>query len=245
MEDSPLELYQKAYNLHYGENKIAEACDIYERLIREFPSSDACAYASIQLQKIKANDMLKGMARRRGGPGALVISLLVVNFLLVAGVGVCLFFAINQINTNNKNQFFLSNILGKMYVGKDDEALTLLEELKITTRNDILPFSLSAEIYQKNNQYLRARAEYEKYQRLYPGNPIVAEYIRKINREEDAYIKHKMREQKVKEEIPEEVMESLDRKASPKPAVRSPSKSRGPVSRRPKLLVNPDSVSFF
>jgi chorismate mutase len=51
---SPLELYEKAYRLQYEENNIPEACRIYKALTDEFPDSNECGYAVVQLEKILA-----------------------------------------------------------------------------------------------------------------------------------------------------------------------------------------------
>ncbi len=55
--NSPLELYEKAYRLQYDENKIPEACRLYKAIMDEFPDSNECGYAVIQLEKILANTM--------------------------------------------------------------------------------------------------------------------------------------------------------------------------------------------
>jgi hypothetical protein len=52
--NSPLELYEKAYRLQYEENKISEACRLYKAIIDEFPDSNECGYAVIQLEKLIA-----------------------------------------------------------------------------------------------------------------------------------------------------------------------------------------------
>jgi len=52
--NSPLELYEKAYRLQYDENKIPEACRLYKVIIDEFPDSNECGYAVIQLEKLIA-----------------------------------------------------------------------------------------------------------------------------------------------------------------------------------------------
>jgi tetratricopeptide (TPR) repeat protein len=57
METTPLELYETAYRFHYNENRLADAIAYYQRLIKEFPDSNECGYAVIQLQKIKAHDV--------------------------------------------------------------------------------------------------------------------------------------------------------------------------------------------
>jgi hypothetical protein len=57
LENSSLELYDTAYKLHYIEGNIPEAIKIYKAIIDEFPDSNECGYAVIQIQKIQANDV--------------------------------------------------------------------------------------------------------------------------------------------------------------------------------------------
>ena len=82
MANSPLELYQQAYKLHYIERKIPDACKIYERLISEFPDSDACSYASIQLEKIKAGRATRELEHPGATKGPSVSFLLTAVMLL-------------------------------------------------------------------------------------------------------------------------------------------------------------------
>ena len=64
--------------------------------------------------------------------------------------------------------------LSKVYIGDDDEALKVLTELKINSKDDIIPFELSSDLYQKKGLYEQARAEYEIFFRLNPAlKPLV------------------------------------------------------------------------
>ena len=241
VENSPLKLYRKAYGLHYKERKIAEACDIYEQLIRQFPDSDVSAYASIQLQKIHADEITRTMARR-GMPSVFVLVLLVVNLLLLAALGTLLGVYAHRTGAEREKNGVVARALGKMYSGDDDGALDILREVKIGYRNDITPFALSAEIYRKNNDFLRARKEFETYRRLYPKDPLPEIEISEINEQEDTHIRKAMKEKE--KPIPEEVVKAEDRRAATRSTKRRTRRPR-PVKKTPKLLVPQDSISYF
>ena len=249
-ENTPLKLYKQAYVLHYKEQKIAEACDLYEQLIKEFPGSDVSAYASIQLHKIHADDATRALARR-SLPTLPIIIALGANIVVL--IIICIFFAVqmNRINIEREKYSALSRALGKMYTGNDNDALDILRELKISFRNDITPFALSSEIYRKNRDYLRARKEYETYRRLYPDDPIPEMEIALINEEEDTHIKKKMSEKnEEKPPIPEEVVKEEEKEAQKRAAARAAKRKRikrryPPKKKRPKLLVPADSISYF
>jgi hypothetical protein len=152
MATTPLELYEQAYRLHYHDKRIPEAIRIYEAIIRDFPDSNECGYAVIQLQKVKASDIARAL--KKGA--TTVYPLLIVAFLsgfialLVALVGVLLLF--QQLRLEHNRGTLAVIALSKMYCGKEESALKLLDELKSYSRNDILPIELSSDIYRKHNQ---------------------------------------------------------------------------------------------
>ena len=74
MANSPFELYEEAYQLHYREKKIPDAVKMYEAIMREFPDSSECGYSFIQLQKIKANAVTAKLANRDSGGKSLVVA---------------------------------------------------------------------------------------------------------------------------------------------------------------------------
>ncbi|MBD3393085.1 MAG: tetratricopeptide repeat protein [Chitinivibrionales bacterium] len=241
-ESSPLKLYQKAYVLHHKEHKLAQACEIYERLIKEFPDADVSAYASVQLQKIHASEVTGKIARQRG-PGLPTILLLIVNVLLLCAVGLLFGMHVYQLDAERVKHGALAQALAKMYSGQEEEALDILRELKISFRNDITPFVISSEIYRRHNDYLRARKEYETYRRLYPDDPVPVKEIAKLNKEEDAYIKGMMQESGPKKTIPEELTKEQDRKAAARAGSGRTRKKR--VPKKTRMLVPVDSISYF
>jgi hypothetical protein len=88
---SALQLYHSAYRCHYELNDLPEACRLYREIIRQFPQSNECAYAVVQLEKIGANEVLKNLniapANKILPLAALIISLLA---LCIAGASLLL-----------------------------------------------------------------------------------------------------------------------------------------------------------
>ncbi len=88
--NSPLELYEKAYRLQYDESKIPEACRLYKAIMDEFPDSNECGYAVIQLEKIIAKTMSERIVVSSRlatilGVAALAVSILSLACVLIAG----------------------------------------------------------------------------------------------------------------------------------------------------------------
>jgi hypothetical protein len=152
MATTPLELYEQAYRLHYHDKRIPEAIRIYEAIIRDFPDSNECGYAVIQLQKVKAGDIARALKKGATTVYPLLIVAFMSSFiaLLVALVGVLLLF--QQLRLEHNRSTLAVIALSKMYCGKEESALKLLDELKSFSRNDILPIELSSDIYRKHNQ---------------------------------------------------------------------------------------------
>lgn|GEM_PF-6149201 len=242
---SPLKLYHHAYQLQYREHKIAAACDIYEQLIRQFPDSDVSAYASVQLQKIHAGEMTRRMARKQALPLAMVI-VLAVNCACVVVLAVTLAVSMHGGRMRDAHYGRIAQALGKMYGGKDDDALDILKTAKISNPRDVIPFMLAAEIYRKNHEYLKARKEFETFRRLNPGDVLAEIEMERINEEEDAYIGNKMKKQEKVKTIPEEMVRQEDLEAKARAEEQRKRTTRAmPVKKPPKLLVPRDSISFF
>jgi len=168
MGNSPLEIYETAYRLHYIDKRIDEAIKYYEILIREFPDSNECGYAAVQIQKIKANGLLKEFKKfsRSASPIA-VIALILSVITILLSVSASYYFYSRYKAEQNRIRLALT-ALSKVYIGDDNEALRVLTELKINGKDDIIPFELSSDLYQKKGLYEQARAEYEIFFRLNP-----------------------------------------------------------------------------
>ena len=155
MANTPLEHYEQAYRLQYHEKRISDAIKIYEAIIRDFPDSNECGYAVIQLQKVKAGEISRALKK---GP-ANMYPLLIVSFmssfiaLLVALVGVLLLF--QQVRLEHHRTTLAMAAMGKMYCDKEENALKILDELKGLFRKDPLPLELTSDIYRKYNQAVK------------------------------------------------------------------------------------------
>ncbi len=86
--ETVLDLYDRAYDFHYEKKQPARAARIYREIIRRFPSSNECAYAAIQLEKITAGKVLrKAQKQMKAKVPAWVIVLLVLNLVATVLVG--------------------------------------------------------------------------------------------------------------------------------------------------------------
>jgi tetratricopeptide (TPR) repeat protein len=170
MENSPLELYETAYRLHYAEKRVSEALRYYEALIREFPESNECGYAVIQIQKIKSNDVaasIGGDEKREVHPLALMSFMFCLLIVVFLGVGAYLLQT--KLAASERRAALAVRAVGKILDNDGDEALLLLGEMKLASPGDITPYELSAHIYRKRGQIEKARAEYEVFYSLNPG----------------------------------------------------------------------------
>ncbi|MFP4163750.1 MAG: tetratricopeptide repeat protein [Chitinispirillaceae bacterium] len=168
MENSPLELYETAYRLHYVENRIPEALHFYEALIKEFPESNESGYAVIQIQKIKANNIADSLHSPKTKLHPLVIASFILNLLLLSILGAGAFYFFNRMEMEHKYTSLATRAIVKMNNSNYEEALELLNEMKILSKEDITPFELSATIYQKQGDLINARSEYEVFYSLNP-----------------------------------------------------------------------------
>lgn len=168
LENSSLEIYETAYRLHYIDKRIDEALKYYEVLIREFPDSNECGYAAVQIQKIKANGLMEELKKSSRSANPVAIIALVVSVIsILLSVSVAYYFYSKYKAEQSRVKLALT-ALSKIYIGDDNEALRILTELKINGKDDIFPFELSSDLYQKKGLYEQARAEYEIFFRLNP-----------------------------------------------------------------------------
>jgi tetratricopeptide (TPR) repeat protein len=173
MESTPLELYETAYRFHYQESRIPDAVLYYQKLIREFPDSNECGYAVIQLQKIKAQDVAQGLHDEIASrPSPALHPLVPVTLIFSVIASMMLGFAYQSLNKKlslEKQRFTVAlDAIGKISRRDDDGALQRLSELKNLCPDNIAPWELSADVYRKQNKFDEARSEYTTYFRLNP-----------------------------------------------------------------------------
>jgi len=254
MEQTPLELYETAYRLHYTEHRIADAVLYYQRLIKEFPDANECGYAAIQLQKIKASDVASDIASVMAGgkrKSSLEPVLLAVCILTLAVCGYVFYTVNRHVNTEEKRVGLALNALSKFSRGNHEDALKLLSEMKMMKIDDIMPYELSADIYRMDNKFDLARKEYTTFFQLNPS-------LQPSENEQwfmDLTDGKRSKSKSTAKSAPvEEAAEAAAPPPPPSPSKKAPArvKKKGaavpppPGKKGGKLfLVDPDSLSYF
>jgi len=138
MANTPFELYEEAYKLHYSEKKIPDAVKMYEVIMREFPDSSECGYSFIQLQKIKANAVTAKLANRESGGKSLVAAACILGCaaLIVAVGGIMI--ASYELKTEHNRTTLAVATLAEVQEGREQEARQVLDEMKKRYTNDTL-----------------------------------------------------------------------------------------------------------
>jgi hypothetical protein len=247
-EDTPLQLYRKAYELQYTERKMAPACEVYGQIIREFPDSDVSAYAAIQMQKIRAGKVARTLGRGRTDL-SLALLLIVLNFAALTALAIIGSLYILKTDARVKQYRIIHSAAAKMFSGRNAEALEMLKMAKLSDPSDATPFVLSAEIYRKNREYAKARSEYENYSHVYGADSAVDVELERIKQDEKDFTlmtrkereAEKLRIEEEEEKITEEIEKTVpEKKAAPKAQVKPL-----PVKPKPKIKIASDSISFF
>ncbi|MCX7727410.1 MAG: hypothetical protein N2053_11260 [Chitinispirillaceae bacterium] len=273
MENTPLELYERAYKLHYEEKRIPEAIVYYKKLINEFPESNECGYAVIQLQKIKANEVAGSIKDFLEEPkrSSNILPFFMFSLILFLLYTVTLFWVVRnfseKIKIEQKRTQLIFSSLGKL-IRKDHTGVQeILAELKKISPEDITPYELSAYVYRLQKKEEESINEYSTFFALNPDKkPSENElkYLRK--REEIPSLKEKdniktqtavdtpppkVRKQEIEESrdnLPPQTSTSKRSQPSLKPKQESPPAPPPPEKGKKKkglLLVDPDSISYF
>jgi hypothetical protein len=182
MANTPLDIYQKAYQLHYEAGDLVEACALYKEILKKFPESNECGYAVIQLQKIGAQEIAGGIEAQSRGVPSVVKALLTVNIIVV--IVLCAV-AIYQVQRINKQVVVIGgalNAVAKISLGQENDALQILSALRTFDRKNPLPVELSARIHVKKRDYAKAISELQEYQKL-SGSTAVNEEIARVQAE--------------------------------------------------------------
>jgi hypothetical protein len=229
MANTPLEHYEQAYRLQYHEKRISDAIKIYEAIIRDFPDSNECGYAVIQLQKVKAGEISRALKKGPANMYPLLIVAFMSSFiaLLVALVGVLLLF--QQVRLEYHRTTLSMAALGKMYCGKEENALKILDELKGLSRKDPLPLELTSDIYRKYNQAVKAA----------PLAPSPA------TKSIDTAVAAPLTVAPAEQTLPGRSNTAIAPKNTRSRLNSGASKTRAQKTKKGILLVDPDSLSYF
>jgi hypothetical protein len=253
--NSPLELYEKAYRLQYDENKIPEACRLYKLIIDEFPDSNECGYAVIQLEKIIAGTMSERINVTSRWNTILAVVAIIVSILTLAGVLLAGSFFTKTANARISSLSLVSQALAKLQVGKDKEALEILGNAKSIAKNkDMTPYLLSADIFLMQQQYSKAMSEFDTLKKLSGAEALAAQEIARAKSEEENSAKKAAVAEKppAETELPKTEPEPAKEKPEPqvkeiktKPKKEAPLAPRPQKQRKAPASSHPDSVSFF
>jgi hypothetical protein len=256
--NSPLELYEKAYRLHYDEGRIPEACRLYKAIVDGFPDSNECGYAVIQLEKVLAQSVSERINVSSRWTGVLAVISIIVSVCCLVTVILIANMTTKTVNARLSSASLMSQALGKLFMGKDKEALGLLEEAKAASQNnDIAPYLLSADMYLKRQMYAKAMAEYSALRKLPGGETIAKEEMVKAKAEEENATRRPVVVEKIVEDTPalqkpvEETVESPKPESAPVAKEIKPKVKKEVVT--PVRPVKPkktgpgrqDSISFF
>lgn len=248
--NSPLELYERAYRLQYDENKIPEACRLYKTIIDEFPESNECGYAVIQLEKVLSSSVSERIIVSSRWSGiastlSLIVSLAVLLFIIIFGS-----IYIKSVNSRLSCISMVSQAIVKLQLGKDKEALELLNNAKSAGNKDMtpyLPYLISADLLLKKQQYSKAMAEIETIKKVSGAETLAAQEMARAKSEEisgkSAPAADTPAIQKIEEE-PAPVKEKVEPQPKPKPKKESVAPPR-PSKHKSVAPTHQDSVSFF
>jgi hypothetical protein len=130
MANSPLELYEKAYQLQYEKNDLATAIEIYSRLVKEFPDSNECGYAAIQLEKVQAAGILDEIARTQKQTSPIPLIALIIGIIALVACAVLAALLMAKSAREARISSDITQAIAFLYAGKNEEALTLISELQ-------------------------------------------------------------------------------------------------------------------
>ena len=255
MATSPLELYENAYRLHYTENRIPAAVELYKQLIKEFPDANECGYAVIQLQKIKAQNVAASFSESTPVANEKKVNtiILVCLFLSIGSLLFSVYLYGNfsaQLRAEKKLSATAMNALGKIARNEPEEALQLLSELKRLNPKAIAPYEFAADIYRKQLKYDEARNEYNTYFKNNPGKkptPSETTYMNYDNRSEKTGMNSRKPPQpSTADALKKQLSPSARKKLSSKKRTLKPPPPKTSAKKKKSIyLIDPDSVSYF
>jgi tetratricopeptide (TPR) repeat protein len=254
---TPLELYERAYRLQYEEKKISEACRIYKQIIDEFPESNECAYAVIQLEKIISETVSERINTSSNFLKVLSILSIIISIAAVLIIIIQSYFLQKNITSRITALSLATRAVSISWNGKDSEALDLLKEAKSYNKNEITPYLISSDIYLRNRQYSKAILELENIKNIAGISAFVNQQIDRIKEEEknSNIRKYKLNSQETQEQSNIQQSEETLVK-EPENSVKEDAKSFVNVKKKnvvpqpkpqkqKKSSLGQDSISFF
>jgi len=199
---SSLDMYEEAYTLHYQERKLAEARDLYDKIIEHFPDSDEAGYAVVQIGKIDAQSITRTTPSSRSRPTRKAVTTAVILSCVacigvLAGGGALFFFVrqnqrtVQQLKTERESTRrqivavkLLLTAVGKAGTGHPESAIQIVREVKTLTPGDKTPYIIAADIYQHAGKYDRAIQEYQDLGAAFPLAEFVGDKIAMLKKEQ-------------------------------------------------------------
>jgi hypothetical protein len=242
--NSPLELYERAYKLQYDENRTAEACRLYKAIIDEFPDTNECGYAVIQLEKILASAVSEKIVVSSRWTTVLAVVSMAVSIAALIGVILAGTIYTSSVNARLSNLTLVSQALGKLAVGKDREAIEILDNAKsVSGSKDMTAYLLSADIFLKKQQYSKPMAEFDTVKKQSDAQAVAQQEI--ANADEKALAKKTIAEKKPDAATLQMLKtEPPAKEAKPKVEKEVPSAPKAQKQHKPSAPQK-DSISFF
>jgi hypothetical protein len=180
---------------------------------------------------------------------------IVVSILTLVGVILAGSYFTKAANARISSLSLVSQALAKLQVGKDKEALEILDNAKSIAKNkDMTPYLLSADIFLMRQQYSKAMSEFDTLKKLSGAEALAAQEIARVKAEEENSTKKAAAAEKPPAETELLKSEPEPVKEKPEPPAReikAKSKKEAATAPRPQKQrkspssAHQDSVSFF
>jgi hypothetical protein len=118
------------------------------------------------LQKIQANDVAGRVSAATNRFAMLQAVAVAVCIIVCLTLSIAAFLSLKKTKSDLEALSLVSQAISMLYAGNDTDALEILGKAKVVSKGSIsAPYLLTANIYINMQQYNRAKAEYEAYQR--------------------------------------------------------------------------------
>jgi len=164
MSQSPLELYQYAYHLHYEENNFSKASELYQQIILAFPDSHESGYAAIQLQKIHSKSVADIFEAKITKRTLLLSSAFSFLFICVIALFIWCLTTNNAVKSLQQRQTDLATINSYFSLQAYQQAQSYIANLGHAPANDTLMhmYAALASFFQQDTTQLREHLDFLK-----------------------------------------------------------------------------------